>query len=272
MLDMVLARTPTKVTDFFHVHQGIRSGAKKIFLQPLEVVDSLPNSERKYFKLAVETASFVEGKIEAHSHVFLADEAWKTEADVKESMPVFFGQYLLPARGILMERRSLKDKRWWRLTRARATWLAGGPRLLSKRFGLYPAFARDFDARFAPVQANAWKPTGALETRRPDILRDLLTSYWWLLNSRVAVSLFREYCPNVAGGQLDLEHKYVRHVPLPDLTKEFEENPDLQKLATSLRTRYAEELPRLADRDKFSAAAYGTSVSDWNLAGLESRD
>src|SRR6266853_3927941 len=53
-----------------------------------------------------------------------------------------------------------------------------------------------------------------------------------------AVALLREYCPNVAGGQLDLEHKYVKHVPLPDLSRQFKENPTLPVLANSIRSRY----------------------------------
>ena len=86
------------------------------------------------------------------------------------------------------------------------------------------------------------------------------------------VALLREYCPNVAGGQLDLEHKYVKHVPLPDLVRQFQENPALQVLASSIRTRHAERLPTISDRDQFAAAAFGTDVSEWNLSGLELPD
>jgi len=142
--------------------------------------------------------------------------------------------------------------------------------LVSKRFGLYPAFARDFDLQFAVVQANAWKPTDRLAGDRSDVdeLCALLTSYWWLLNSRIAVALFREYCPNVAGGQLDLEHKYVKNIPLPDLFRQFRENPTLPLLASAIRSRYPSKLPSVVERDRFAAAAFGTDVSNWNLSGL----
>jgi hypothetical protein len=86
------------------------------------------------------------------------------------------------------------------------------------------------------------------------------------------VALLREYCPNVAGGQLDLEHKYVKHVPLPNLSRQFSENPGLQVLATSIRSRYPERLPMTSDLDQFAAAAFGTDIKDWNLSGLESLD
>jgi hypothetical protein len=145
--------------------------------------------------------------------------------------------------------------------------------LVSKRFGLFPAFALDLEGRFAIVQANAWMPTEVLAAGYDDdALRAVLTAYWWLLNSRVAVALLREYCPNVAGGQLDLEHKCVRHVPLPNLVRELEENPALQLLASSIRTRSEGRLPRIFDRDQFAAAAFGTNLTDWNLSGLELPD
>jgi len=123
------------------------------------------------------------------------------------------------------------------------------------------------------VQANAWKPTATLAIGRDnDTLREVLTAYWWLLNSRLAVALFREFCPNVAGGQLDLEHKYVKHVPMPNLRQQFQENPTLQILASSIRTRNANRLPRVSERDQFTAAAFGTDASEWNLSGLELTD
>jgi len=123
------------------------------------------------------------------------------------------------------------------------------------------------------VQANAWIPTETLTgSTGKDAIRDLLTAYWWMLNSRIAVALLREYCPNVAGGQLDLEHKYVKDIPLPHLPKLFLQNPALQMLASSIRTRSADHLPSISDRDQFAATAFGTSVSDWNLSGIEVSD
>jgi len=122
------------------------------------------------------------------------------------------------------------------------------------------------EGTLAIVQANAWVPTKKLSgNRAPDAL-GILTAYWWLLNSRVMVALFREYCPNVAGGQLDLEHKYVRHVPLPDLTHCLDDDPGLQQQAMMIRTSFPTELPPIAERDTFAAAAFGTSIADWPMA------
>ena len=276
LLETLQTNTITKVGDLFRVHQGIRTGAKALFIQPADVVKSLPEREQRYFKKAVDSASFVDGDLKPQNFVFLAPNGtWATEDELSQAVPVFFNNYIRTNQELLKRRTSLRGRPYWELAEPRTSWMfKGPPRLLSKRFGLYPAFGRDFDLSFAVVQANAWRPTEMLTGSRydKDELCGVLTAYWWLLNSRVAVALFREYCPNVAGGQLDLEHKYVKHVPLPDIPRQFKENPTLPVLANSIRSRYPDKLPSVSDRDQFAAAAFGTDVSDWNLSGLELPD
>jgi predicted RNA methylase len=276
LLETIQTNTFTKVDNLFHVHQGIRTGANPLFIQPADVVNSLPERERRYFKKAVDSASFVDGEIRPQNYLFLApSKTWKTEKELSRAVPEFFNRYIRTNQELLKKRTSLRGRPYWELAEPRTSWMfKGPPRLLSKRFGLYPAFGRDFNLTFAIVQANAWTPTELLTKLHSDTdaLYETLTAYWWLLNSRVTVALLREYCPNVAGGQLDLEHKYVKHVPLPDLLRQFKENPSLQMLANSIRSRYPSRLPALSDRDRFAAAAFGTDISEWNLSGLESSD
>jgi hypothetical protein len=275
LLDSIQATAGTKVGDIFKVRQGIRTGANEVFMQPREVVASLPQREQLYFKEAVDAASFVDGDIKPSKLLFVADKKWRDEEEVSRAIPQFFNLFLKTRKDSLEDRKrkSMDSSRYWELTWPRFWAFDGCPRLLSKRFGLYPAFARDPEGRFAVVQANAWIPTEALSgSAGGDAIQDILTAYWWMLNSRIAVALLREYCPNVAGGQLDLEHKYVKHVPLPQLPKLFLENPALQMLASSIRTRNADHLPSVPDRDQFAATAFGTSVSDWNLSGVEVSD
>jgi len=276
LLETIQANTITKVSDLFHVHQGIRTGANPLFIQPADVVKSLPEREQLYFRKAVDAASFVDGELKPQNYLFLApNKTWKTEEELSQALPEFFNRYIRTNQELLKKRTSLRGRPYWELAEPRTSWMfKGPPRLLSKRFGLWPAFARDFDLSFAVVQANAWRPTETLTSSRRDVdgLCEVLTAYWWLLNSRVAVALLREYCPNVAGGQLDLEHKYVKNVPLPDLVRQFKENPILPVLANSIRSRYPNKLPSISDRDQFAAAAFGTDVSEWNLSGLELPD
>ncbi|MGA2859587.1 MAG: N-6 DNA methylase [Candidatus Sulfotelmatobacter sp.] len=276
LLETIEANTITKVGDLFDVQQGIRTGANPLFIQPADVVKSLPEREQRYFKKAVDAASFVDGDLKPQNYLFLApNKTWKTEEELSQAVPEFFNGYIRTNQELLKKRTSLRGRPYWELAEPRTSWMfKGPPRLLSKRFGLCPAFGRDFDLSFAVVQANAWRPTEMLTGSRRDTeeLCEVLTAYWWLLNSRVAVALLREYCPNVAGGQLDLERKYVKHVPLPNLPRQFKENPTLPVLANSIRSRYPNKLPAISDRDRFAAEAFGTDVSEWNLSGLELPD
>jgi adenine-specific DNA-methyltransferase len=269
LLDSLRSRIQTRVQDLFDVRQGIRTGHKDVFLQTKGFVAQLPADERRFFAPAVTTPSFVNGNIEVKEYVFVADPAWNTEADVHRACPQFFERILHPAKHALKSRKGIQASHWWQLTRARKWSADKRPRLVSKRFGLLPAFARDLDGAMAVVQANAWFPTRELlRTPADGLIREVLKMYWWLLNSRVTVALLREYCPNVAGGQLDLEHKYVRHLPLPNLAMRINEDLTLQSLATNLSAQGDEVLPSLEQRDLFAAAAFGTELADWPDLGL----
>jgi adenine-specific DNA-methyltransferase len=274
LLETIEANTVTKVGGLFDVHQGIRTGANPVFMQPPGVVRGLPENERRYFRKAIDAASFVEGELKPEKFLFYAPKGtWQTEEELSQAVPQFFTLYIRPSRETLNKRKSMRSKtdRYWELAWERPRWaFKGHPRLVSKRFGLYPAFARDCDVAFAIVQANAWVPKDELVGGfDKDKICELLTAYWWLLNSRVAVALFREFCPNVAGGQLDLENKYVKNVPMPNLVRQFNENPTLPVQANSIRSRYSNRLPPIADRDQFAATAFGTDISEWKLSGLE---
>jgi adenine-specific DNA-methyltransferase len=251
------------------VHEGIKTGAKRIFIQPPSVVKALPERERRYFREAVEGENFYDGEISPSAYLFVADDTWETWDDVEKAVPRFFEKYLKYEQELLGNRKADQKVKPWQLTRRR-TWPEGKPRLLSKRFGLYPAFGRDPHGRFAVVQAYVWDPTDRLAIGlSDDKLREILTAYWWFFNSRIAIALLREYCPNVAGGQLDFSQKFVKHAPLPDLRRQFQENPALQVLSSNIRTTSGKSLPELADRDRFAAAAFGTDLNAWNLSGLE---
>ena len=267
--DDIRREAETTVENLFRVLQGIRTGAIDVFLVSARDYSTLPRRERQFFATAVDNASFLEGHIEPKRFLFIGDPTWEREGDVSQAVPTYFERFLRPSRTQLQTRRGLsRTDIWWQLTRGRGWTCDGRPRLVSKRFGLLPAFAMDLKGELAVVQGNAWAPTDRLRATLDDAtLSDLLTAYWWLLNSRVFVALLREYCPNVAGGQLDLEHKYVKHVPLPDLRRVCRESPRAQELLDLMRlTNTTTSLPSLADRDAFAAAAYGTTLDAWPLA------
>jgi adenine-specific DNA-methyltransferase len=266
LLESLQSTISTRVEDLFHVRQGIRTGANDVFVLSTLEFNALPVAERNYFSAAVDAASFDEGEIHPSTYLFVPDKAWQTEGEVRKAVPEFFRLRLKPAKDRLVLRKKINPELWWRLTWSRNWAFDGLPRLISKRFGLYPAFARDLKGDLAVVQANAWVPTKKLSSARKSEAIEILTEYWWLLNSRIMVALFREYCPNVAGGQFDLERKYVRHVPLPNLLERRRANPWLQDQSITLRASFPTKLPPLVERDRFAAAAFGTSVKDWPIS------
>lgn len=267
LLTRIETDTPTMVETLFHVRQGIRTGRKGVFVLSAAEYLSLDKTERSYFAPAADNSSFDNGAVEPRNYVFVGDEKWESAEDVKRAVPNYYQRWLSPAMEELKSRRGIDPQKWWRLTRGRGWMFDGTPRLVSKRFGLSPSFARDFDGRLAVLQANAWIPKQPL-TRGVSAteVESLLTLYWWLLNSDVAVALFREYCPNVAGGQLDLENKYVKHVPLPDLRRRVAEDPSMQGLVANVMAASSNSLPSKQLMNAFAAAAYRTSLSDWPLA------
>jgi adenine-specific DNA-methyltransferase len=265
LLDAIKKRITTRVEDLFAVHQGIRTGAKGVFILSTEELWRLPRKEQSYFRAVVDTPSFEDGKIIPKNYLFVPDSSWKTEEEVADAVPRFFENKLRPSKEVLTTRKGIKSELWWQLTRVRGWSFEGRPRLVSKRFGLSPAFGIDQSGTLAVVQANAWVPIkNALGSSITD-LESLLKAYWWLLNSRVMVALFREYCPNVAGGQLDLEKKYVKHVPLPNLVSRLFEDPTLQSQSIELQLQFPSDLPPIAERDRFAAAAYGTVLDEWPI-------
>lgn len=116
LLETIQANTITTVSDLFRVHQGIRTGANPLFIQPADVVKSLPAREQRYFKKAVDSASFVDGDIKPQNYVFLApNNTWTTEEELSEALPEFFNRYIRTNQELLKKRTSLRGRPYWEL-------------------------------------------------------------------------------------------------------------------------------------------------------------
>ena len=262
----IRARFRTTVGDLFDVKQGIRTGAKNVFVLPEDEYANLPRDEQRFFAPAVENNSFVNGALQVTKYVFIGDDKWSSEDDVKGNVPCYYALKLKPAEDALRKRKGIDPDRWWRLTWSRSWMFNGVPRLVSKSFGLVPAFARDYNTEFAIVQGNAWIPKRSLSASvaSGDIV-NVLDLYWWLLNSNIAIAIFSEYCPHVAGGQLDLGKMYVGHVPMPNLAIRTMEDPMVLSLVREISAEHPDSLPPLDVRDAFAAACFGTSLRDWPI-------
>ena len=221
-----------RIADIFTVRQGVRTGENKAFLLPLDELNALPKSERKWFRKAVTNSSIRDGRIHVQRSVFYPYHrdslAFRTEGELIRSVPMYYHRYLEPRRTSLMNRHSLGESRrdiWWSLSRHRKWELEREPRIVSKYFGAAGAFAIDLDSEYVVVQGFSWflrdrsisqsLDSGA-EDDRPE-LADILYGYAGVFNSRVFGRLLRIFSPHVVGGQFDLSPRYVGDIPIPDL-------------------------------------------------------
>ena len=111
--------------------------------------------------------------------------------------------------------------------RERRTWaLDRSPRIVSKYFGGPGSFALDCEASYIVVQGFAWIPkwTSVSDDEQSATLvfslgaREVLAAYSAILNSDTFARLLHIYSQHVAGGQYDLSWRFVRHVPIPNVS------------------------------------------------------
>ncbi|MEX2317112.1 MAG: N-6 DNA methylase [Pirellulales bacterium] len=204
----------TTVRDLFDVKLGIRPGDKRVFLvSENELRANTVAGERSFFRPIADTIQH--GRIIPSGYIFYpyrnGELTLTTEKDLKQSVPWFYHERLLPKKADLAARRSLRQRLWWELVEPRPTWMGvKGSRILSPAFGYSGSFA--FDAgRYVVVQGSAWF------SRIPRTTREVYLAYVALFNSYEFESLLALLCPQVQGGQYQLYRADVRDVPLPDL-------------------------------------------------------
>ncbi len=224
----LLTQQLRRVSDLFHVHQGVKTGYNRAFLIKRERFEHLQRKEKAFFRPAMVNDSLRAGQLSEGIWVFYPyDEEGRSfcnEEALKGAVPVYYKEVLARFRSSLTERPAVRQqevKRWWELNRPRLDWtLQPTPKIVSKFFGGPGAFAVDADSKFVVVQGHAWilngEPKdggvpGALEGE------DVLNAYCALLNSGYFRTLLDVFCPVVAGGQYDLSRRYVEQVPVPDL-------------------------------------------------------
>jgi adenine-specific DNA-methyltransferase len=187
----------------------------------------LPAVEQKYFRPAVFRDAIGGGNFRDLYHVFLPYQdgilVFSTENTARKSLPVFFEYYLDPRREQLQRRSGVGDpeRPWWALSRFYKWVQKGDPRILSKYFGAQGDFVIDEESRIVPVQGYAWYLRSgfkSLADRDIDVTNAVLLGYSALLNSRTFSRLLDVFSESVQGGQFNLSARFVRPIPLPDLS------------------------------------------------------
>ena len=222
----------TTVSELFDVRQGVLTGMNSVFLLNSDERNALPDSEWRWFREAIINDSIKDGRVETTKFVFYPYGTegleLRTEDEVVAAVPSFYRIYLQSNRERLAARsghvrQSRQD--WWGLTWPREWARMPMPRIATKYRGGRGGFAPDVEARYIVVQGYAWIPKKkadySSDTDKEEAVlsyEDALFAYVALLNSKQFEGLLRVYSPQVAGGQFDLSSRFVRHVPLPNLS------------------------------------------------------
>ena len=248
-----------RIGDLFHVHQGVQTGAKAVFVLTAPQVKELPKQEQRWFLPAITKESIRDGQITVRHRVFYPyrrqGPAIKSEQELGELLPVYLERHLQPARCQLKKRAALvraNRQDWWGLSWPRAWALDPRPRIVSKYFGGPGGFATDLEARYIVVQGFAWFPKWT-PSESGLLIEDALAVYMAVMNSTPFSRLLEIFSPHVAGGQFDLSARYVKAIPIPHLPT----------LAADERTgRLVARLVRLGGRPRFNDSDWRSTTDD----------
>jgi adenine-specific DNA-methyltransferase len=253
-------RLSTTVGDLFDVRLGIRTGHRSAFIIPAAEYEELPEAERDGFRPIAEKHDIHDGIISSTNYLFVAGDAISTEAELKERFTRYYTTNLLKWRNELTARAGIGAE-WWRLARSRPTWLGHkGPRIVSRRWVRTNGFAVDRDGSFVVVQGCAWFPRSTIKDSRHmaqsvDDVVDFLYLYCIMFSSEMFFRILREFSIPVAGGQVSVDKKYVKRVPVPLLARRMIDVPELGRLAADFLNQ--ERFPELETRNRFASQAYG---------------
>jgi hypothetical protein len=254
------------VGDLFDVRQGLLTGLNEAFILSSQQLRELPKDEQTYFRPALFRDAIAGGRIRERYHVFFpynttGDPTFSTADALKREMPQYFERYI-STREPELRKRSGVDQ-WWLLSRYYGWVNRNEARILTKYFGTSGDFVVDETSRFVPLQGYAWFLKGHRKASSlEDSVHEILKAYYSLLNSITFARLLKVFSDPVAGGQFNLSGRFVRPVPIIDLTaiEHSELAGELSQLATVsdlLSPRWlqkADELAAKAWGSEFGAA------------------
>ncbi len=253
-----LAALDTRVAHLFQVHTGIRAGERQAFILSEKTVRSLPEREREGFRPIAEKRQIANGAISPVDFVFAVGEDIETEEELQARFPRYFSEVLSKWKDQLSSRNRAGD-RWWRQSEPRNSWRSRtDPRIVSRQWFRNDGFAVDPNGRYAVVQGYAWFPSARLkkavraEPSAGDLL-EVLRLYTVLMSSDVFFRVSREYSTNAGGGQIALQQKHLKHVPLPIIPDVAVNKPHLVDMVLE----WGGDFPELQARNAFAAACYG---------------
>ena len=221
------------VTDLFDVREGMRPGSNRAFVRTEAEMAQIPKNERIYFRSAITSKGIRDGAVSYVVHVFYPfredQPAFRDELHLRETLPFTYARHLVPFREALAGRKGRAD-RWWLPTHHAPGLVRKPPALISKYFASPGGFTIDRTGECTVHQGFGWQPTGDLVHAMAPTSNgpsEMALAYLAVLNSAAFFRNVTLVAPAVSGGQLDMSQRYMRSVPLMDLSKYPEAVPDL---------------------------------------------
>ena len=223
----------------FDIYLGARTGLNKVFVIPEEVVMSLPEVERPYFRPSIDNLAIDMGHLYKTNYLFYPHtkglEPILSEDLLQELLPETYRRILLPAKAKLMARTSMRgNPRWWELSEHRSWQEEKKYKFVSTEFGHAGSFAIDYSGEYVVERGTMW------EFRRkgwnPRI--KYFEAYLAILNSPYVNMVMSIYGEPLAGGNVyKLGKSYIGNLPLPDLTLPLFERyiPELRRFAQQMK-------------------------------------
>jgi adenine-specific DNA-methyltransferase len=218
LLNNINSQHFSTVESIFDVRQGVITGKNNVFLISKNTWKNFPEPEQRYFRPAVINKSIKFGYLSDQVYVFYpnGDSFIETEEELKKKVQNYYNDVLIRNKDLLLERSRKNESNWWQLSEHRAWQEFSRPKIISTYFGGSGSFAWDSTGEFVVVQGYAWlfRPTGKLR----EINEDLGMAYLTILNSNLFSELLSAVSNHVGGGQWNLSKRFVKKIPLPNLT------------------------------------------------------
>lgn len=221
----------TSVSKVFDVMQGARTGANRLFKISSEEYGELTETEKHYFRPAIDNHSLRKNRINVVNYLFFpyTDDGItiNSEEELRERCPVLY-EKIMPFKDGLVSRRDAGDK-WWLLSWPREWQYKKFKKLVSGEFGNSDNFSIDTTGDFVVERGCYWRPKNKMK-------EDEVFFYFGIFSSTYFNDLLALYSRQLAGGNwYGLSKRFVDNIPLPI----FENIPD--ELITEL-VKYAQDL------------------------------
>ncbi|MDP8239075.1 MAG: N-6 DNA methylase [Candidatus Hatepunaea meridiana] len=252
-----LKRLHSRLDGVFDIYQGVRIGAKKVFI--IKDVDEFPVNEHSILKHVADDDNIFDWRIIEDSRRLIypyADNRVLFDQSRMENEFPEVTEYLENNRPSLQKRKKIQGDGYWGLADPKEPKVLFQKKLVSPHFGFAEAYAFDYKGIYAVTNGSFLIP------KVPFSSIDHWYYYLGILNSEVFFKFVARFSQRVKGGQFDYDSRFVEKLPIPNSV-----NVDTSirlYIADYAKKKTSSGFPQL-DHEKFNEmvlAAYNLSAEE----------